>query len=117
MDTNKNNHNYTVEINFFKENVQIIHVLIYTFFKPYISKIYNGFSLYIYICVCVCVCVCVCDLKFNWFYIFRFLHPIIYLSQKLKFRWTRGGKFDSNLEYNCFWTLRFLHSILHLAQN
>ena len=34
-------------------------VLAYTFFKPYISKICNGFSLYIYIYIY--------DLEFNWF--------------------------------------------------
>ena len=45
LDTIKNNHNYT----FFLEEVQIIHGIILHFFKSYISKIYNDFSLYIYI--------------------------------------------------------------------
>ena len=36
--------NYTF---FFKKMFKLYMVLAYTFFKPYISKIYNGFSLYI----------------------------------------------------------------------
>ena len=40
-------------IHFFKKMFKLYMVLAYTFFKPYISKIYNGFSLYIY------------DLEFN----------------------------------------------------
>ena len=47
----KNNHNYTVQIIafFFLEEFQIIHGISLHFFKSYISKICNGFSLYIYI--------------------------------------------------------------------
>ena len=36
-------------IHFLKKMFKLYIVLAYTFFKPYISKIYNGFSLYIYI--------------------------------------------------------------------
>ena len=50
MDTIKNNHNFTIQIIHFFENMfKLYMVLVYTFFKPYISKIYNDFSLYIYI--------------------------------------------------------------------
>ena len=61
MDIIKNNHNYTVQISFFffffKKTLKLYMVLVYTFFfflkkytifKPYISKICNGFTLYIY---------------------------------------------------------------------
>ena len=50
-------------------------VLAYTFFKPYISKMCNGFLLYIY------------DLESNWIWTLRFLHLIIHLAQKLKIKW------------------------------
>ena len=33
-------------------------VLAYTYFKPYIIKIFRGFSLYIYIYMYVCMYVC-----------------------------------------------------------
>ena len=40
-------------------------VLAYTFFKSYIFKIYNGFSLYIYIYIYIHIYIY--DLKFNYF--------------------------------------------------
>ena len=40
MDLVKNNHNYTL----FKKILKLYMVLAYTFFKPYIFKICNGFS-------------------------------------------------------------------------
>ena len=43
-------------IHFFEKIFKLYMVLAYTFFKPYMSKICNGFSLYIYIY----------DLEFNW---------------------------------------------------
>ena len=49
-------------------------VLVYTFFKSYISNICNGFTLYIYIYIN--------DLEFNWFLTLLFLHPS--LATKIK---------------------------------
>ena len=65
IDTIKNNRNYTVQI-------KLYIVLDYTFFKPYISKICNDFSLYIY------------DLNINWISIFALNNS---LGTKLKFKW------------------------------
>ena len=57
MNTIKNNHNYTIQISmYFLEDIQIIHGISLHFFKLYIYKICNSFSLYI-----------LYDLKFNWF--------------------------------------------------
>ena len=57
MNTIKNNHNYMIQISmYFLEDVQIIHGISLHFFKLYIYKICNSFSLYI-----------LYDLKFNWF--------------------------------------------------
>ena len=53
-------------------------VLVYTFFKPYISKICNDFSLYIFLIIYIY------NLEFNWIQNFQFLYPIIHLPQKLK---------------------------------
>ena len=46
--TIKNTHNYIVQIILFLEDVEIIYSINLHFFKPYIFKIYNGFSFYIY---------------------------------------------------------------------
>ena len=59
MDTIKNNHNFMIQIiHFFEKIFKLYMVLAYTFLKPYMSKICNGFSLYIYIYIY--------DLEFNW---------------------------------------------------
>ena len=58
-------------IHFFETRFRLYIILVYTFFKPYNSKIRNV-SHYIY------------DLEFNWIQTLRFLYLIIHLQQKLK---------------------------------
>ena len=112
MDTIKNNHNYTV---------QIMYDISLLFFKPYTSKICNGFSINIYIYLYIYIY----DLVFNWF------QTLVYasnnsLATKIKNldghvveNWTliEIQLEKSNLKSNWIWTLQFLYSIIHLTQN
>ena len=57
---------------YMSSNYTDIRVTTYTFFKSWISKICNSFSLYIYNYIYIYIYY----LELNWIWILRFLHPI-----------------------------------------